>query len=258
MKKISRKTALIILAVVLTVAGAIGSFAAGSGMDFESDSYEASFFMNHLQVHLLENGRDVCGGENTLDGESKVTGELVGYLGYENEDKLGSFEPGKMYKEEIAAGNGQDIPVYVRMTIRKYWLDPETKEKITTLSPDLIRLSYDGKEYNSSAWVINEHESTAEASTYYCRSVVPAGKSSATLFNRLVIDSKIADDYEVTTDENKETGVTTYTYVYRYDGSAFMIKADVQAVQTHNANDAMESQWGVSNVAVRGGKITVD
>lgn len=258
MKKISRKTALIILGVILIAAGAIGSFAAGAGMDFESDSYRASFYMNHLQVHLLENGRDVCGGENTLDGESKVTGELVGYLGYESEDKLGGFEPGKMYKEELAAGNGQDIPIYVRMTVSKYWLDPETKEKITTLSPDLIGLSYSGKEYNDSAWVINEQESTEEASTYYCRAQVPAGKSSAPLFNRLVIDGSIADDYEISTDKNEETGVTTYTYTYRYDGSAFMIKADVQAVQTHNAADAVKSQWGVENVTVRGGKLTVD
>ena len=258
MKKLSRKTLLITLAVILVAAGAIGSFAAGSGMDFESDSYQASFFMNHLQVHLLENGRDVCGGENTLDGETKITGELVGYLGYESEDKLGSFEPGMMYREEIAAGNGQDIPLYVRMTIRKYWFDPETKEKITTLSPDMIMLSYDGKEYNDSAWVINEQETTSEASTYYCRAQVPAGGSSAPLFNRLVIDGKIAADYEVSTEKNEDTGVTTYTYTYRYDGSAFMIKADVQAIQTHNAADAAASQWGVENVTVQGGKLTVE
>ena len=138
MKKLSRKTLLITLAVILVAAGAIGSFAAGSGMDFESDSYQASFFMNHLQVHLLENGRDVCGGENTLDGETKITGELVGYLGYESEDKLGSFEPGMMYREEIAAGNGQDIPLYVRMTIKNA-SDAELGDKMPEFTIDDIR-----------------------------------------------------------------------------------------------------------------------
>lgn len=258
MKKSTRKLVLFIVASALVIAGIVGSFAAESGMDYQSDKYEATFFLNHLQVHLLENGLDVCGGENTLDGENKITGQLCQHLGYAGDDKLGKFEPGKIYKEEIAARNGQDIPIYIRMTVRKYWIDPETGEKVPELSPAFIKLSYGDKDYNDSAWQLSEQESTNEASTYYYTEQLPAGKDSAPLFDKLVVSSKIADDYEITESKNEETGVTTYSYTYKYDGSAFMIKADVQAVQTHNANDAIESQWGAGLVKVQDGKLAVE
>ena len=50
----------------------------------------------------------------------------------------------------------------------------------------------------------------------------------------------------VTTDEN---GYTTITYEYAYDGYSFSLEAEVDAVQTHNAADAIKSAWGV-DVAV--------
>ena len=59
---------------MLIAAGAIGSFAAtGGNPTIKSEDYTAWFYLNHLQVHLLENGKDVCGGENTLDGASKAS-----------------------------------------------------------------------------------------------------------------------------------------------------------------------------------------
>ena len=44
---------------------------------------------------------------------------------------------------------------------------------------------------------------------------------------------------------------------YDYNGYAFYIEADVQAIQTHNINDAISSLWGVSNVSAANGKLTV-
>ena len=38
---------------------------------------------------------------------------------------------------------------------------------------------------------------------------------------------------------------TTYTYEYEYDGYSFQVSAEVDAVQTHNAADAVKSAWGV-------------
>ena len=62
----------------------------------------------------------------------------------------------------------------------------------------------------------------------------------------VLIDEKIAglEEYTTTYDGDK----TIYTYTYHYDGNAFIIEADVQAIQTHNADDAIRSQWGVNNV----------
>ena len=58
-------------------------------------------------------------------------------------------------------------------------------------------------------------------------------------------------------DKTEENGKTVFTYRYDYDGAAFFIEADVQAIQTHNAQDAIRSQWGVYNVNVSGGTLQV-
>lgn len=252
-----------IAAIVLIAGGVIGAFAAsGAGPMVKSDDYQAWFYMNHLQVHLLENGRDVCGGHNTLDGESKVSGELVQYLGYSSDgetDKLGSAEPGMLYREKIAARNGQDIPIYVRMTVRKYWVIADennvAKEKAPDLSPDMIHLTYGSEPYNSDDWFENEAESTSEMKTYYYKKQVEPNGDTSDLFDSLMIDKKLAEKEEESREKDEETGVTKITYKYRYNGYAFIIKADVQAIQTHNIEDAINSQWGVTNIEVSGGKL---
>ena len=43
--------------------------------------------------------------------------------------------------------------------------------------------------------------------------------------------------------ENAEGKIITYTY--EYDGYTAHIDAEVDAVQTHNAADAIKSAWGV-------------
>ena len=52
------------------------------------------------------------------------------------------------------------------------------------------------------------------------------------------------------------TGVQTCALpisVYDYDGASFVVEAEVDAVQTHNARDAIKSAWGVDvEVAVDG------
>ena len=274
--RMSKKTMALLAAGILLIAGS-GVMGTRASLSVFSDDYTAEFYLNHLQVHLLENGEDVCKGANTLDGEKKVTGELATSLGYTNGsdgEKLGKVEPGKVYKEEVAAGNGQDIPQYVRMTVRKYWVMTDSDGfvqtddwgnplKSTALSPDQIRLTY-GKddpkkkardEYNTGAWVINPDESTTESSTYYLKSPLAGGASSELLFDRVMIDGAVATAGSVDTTE--KDGKTIYTYRYDYDGFAFFIEADVQAIQTHNAQDAIHSQWGIYNVTMSGGQLSV-
>ena len=268
--EMSRRS-LALLAAAALFLGA-GTFAAAKTVfDIQSDYYRAHFYLNHLQVHLIENGKDVCaraGHENDLDSGSKVTGELATTLGYEHKDGknevLGSIEPGKLYKEEIAAQNGSDIDEFVRLTIRKYWMEPQKDAdgnvvndengdpvlvKSSKLKPSRIHLYYKGKEgYNSNAWALNKKEQTTESSTYYYKLDLDPDATTPLLFDKVSIDKDIIDLGEVKTTESQEGGKTIYKYEYQYDDCVFFIEADVQAIQTHNINDAIKSQWGVSNV----------
>ena len=265
-RKLSNRSLALLAAAALLLGGS-GIMAARAQLTYFSQDYDAKLYVNHMQVHLIENGEDVCGGRNTLDGETKVTGELAKHLGYSGSDEgaLGKAEPGMVYREEIAARNGQDVDEYVRMTVRKYWVMTDEDGKVvrddegnpvkdTSLSPDLIRLTY-GRDkagvkaselYNTEAWQINEEESTAESTTYYLTSALGGSKDSDMLFDRLMIDGSIAE--KGTMHESEKDGYKEFTYEYTYDGRAFFIEADVQAIQTHNAEDAIHSQWGVYNV----------
>ena len=65
---------------------------------------------------------------------------------------------------------------------------------------------------------------------------------------------------DVAISDPDENGVITYTY--KYDGYIVCIEADVQAVQTHNADGeadyaAIRSIWGVENVKVSGDTLQV-
>ena len=54
----------------------------------------------------------------------------------------------------------------------------------------------------------------------------------------------------MTEDKN---GYKTITTVYDYDGYSLQIEAEVDAVQIHNAVDAIKSAWGVDvDVAANG------
>ena len=91
-----------ILVVVAALLFCGGGFAGTkAALTYFSNDYTAGFELDHLQVHLIENENDVCCGENesiytvhrTNDKVAqekipKYKGDLVGYLGYKNENKL--------------------------------------------------------------------------------------------------------------------------------------------------------------------------
>ncbi len=262
--KFSKRTTALIVAAVLLLAGG-GVAGTRAALNIQSEYYRAEFYLNHLQVHLYENGDDVCeraGHKNNLDVHDKAVGELATSLKYEHKvdgkEVLGKVEPGMAYKEVIQAKNGSDINEFVRITIRKYWMEEDENGnlvKSSALNPDRIKLYY-GKEgeYNSDFWTLNPEENVGskETSTYYYNTDLSSGEQSLSqpLFDTLKIDATIADFGDIKTTESQEGNKTVYTYEYQYDGCVFYIEADVQAIQTHNANDAIRSQWGVDNITV--------
>ena len=50
---------------------------------------------------------------------------------------------------------------------------------------------------------------------------------------------------------------STVWYEYKYNGYSFVVEAEVQAIQTHNAVDAIKSAWGV-DATITDGKLTVN
>ena len=278
----SKRTAALLTATVMLLIGG-GITGTKASLEYFSEDYVADFELDHIQVHLIENDRDVCEGNNgddsvhgTYTGVKKVKGNLLNYLGYKadlyTEDTaayqikstLGKVEPGRTYDEKIKARNGQNIPQYLRLTVKKYWVNTETGKKDTRLDPKLIDLNYsknEGQGYNAGPWIRNKAESTPESETYYYSKILPAGDDTPLLFDELTIDKSIVDkDNMTTTTKTTQEGnkkITVYTYSYDYNGYAFYIEADVQAIQTHNVNDAIPSLWGVNNVSAAGGKVTV-
>ena len=180
--KFSKRTTALIVAAVLLLAGG-GVAGTRAALNIQSELYRAHFYLNHLQVHLLENGKDVCGGHNDLDGSGKVTGNLATSLGFMSISEPGSVEPGMQYDERIAARNGNTVDEFVRLTIRKYWVQTEKAKdgtytiktdeegnpvKVSNMDPAWIHLTYKGSEAgNTEAWAENTKEATDESRTLY-------------------------------------------------------------------------------------------
>ena len=61
------------------------------------------------------------------------------------------------------------------------------------------------------------------------------------------IDPAVSKEVIQTVDGNK------YAYAYKYDGYQFVVEAEVQAIQTHNAVDAIKSAWGVDVAITKDG-----
>ena len=73
-----------------------------------------------------------------------------------------------------------------------------------------------------------------------------SGKTSPVFADTISINGDIATIVERTSEAADGTITTTYLY----DGEQFVLEAEVDAVQTHNAKEAIASAWGVDvNIA---------
>ncbi len=99
----------------------------------------------------------------------------------------------------------------------------------------MIELNY----LTDNGWAIAEDQSTPERTVLYYTKAVGVGESTPALSDTLRINQSIASEVTKTVKDN------TITYSYQYDGYTFHVDAEVDAVQTHNAKDAIKSAWGV-------------
>lgn len=228
------KTTTILLgaAAVLLLSSAIGSTRAA--LTYYSENYTAKVTVSQIGVSLVENGDIVAKRDYDGDKWNETSEALLQNMIPEGEKLV----PGKSYEEELTVKNSGSIDEYVRVSIVKSWTDKDGKKE-TTLTPDLIELGM-----TNAGWIVDEKASTPERTVLYYTTPLAPGETAAPFADTLRIDNSVAERMTQTsvTDEN---GYTTITTTYDYDGVTFNVEAQVDAVQTHNAEDAIKSAWGV-------------
>lgn len=239
-KKSFPKITVLLLAAsaVLLVGSGVGS--ARAALTYYSENYSAQMNMQSIGVSLLENDKVVSSRDYVSNNEWKGTSDgtlLTNLLGKDE-----TFTPGKKYNEAISVKNSGTIDTFVRVIITKSWQD-EKGNKNTNLSPDLIELNF----LTDNGWQVADAQSTRERTVLYYTKALKAGKPTPALSDTLRINPSIASDVTkpVPESEKESEKGKTITYTYKYNGYTFHIDAEVDAVQTHNAKDAIKSAWGV-------------
>ena len=219
-----------ILLLVSTVGGA------RAALTIKSDEYEAEFSMYHIGIQLNENDKPVAWRYYQEDAwhvdEGSFNGTASLLAGIEE------FSFGTTYPEVLTVTNNGAIDEYVRVTIRRYWLD-EDGSKLTELDPSLIDLHLT----EGSGWIIDETMDDPERIVlYYTKPLAPWEETPACT-DTITVSGDIKKSMKQTsrTDEN---GHTVVTNTYTYDGATFCIDVEADGVQTHNAEDAISSAWG--------------
>ena len=230
-KSFPKKPALVLTAAALLLVGStVGSTRAA--LTYYSENYSAQMNMQSIGVSLLENDKVISNRDYVSNNKWKGTSEgdlLTDLLGKDD-----TFTPGKKYNEAISVKNSGTIDTFVRVIITKSWQNEEG-EKNTELSPDLIELNF----LTDNGWQVAKDQSTTERTVLYYTKAVTAGDTTPALSDTLRINPSIASD--VTKSEKGKT----ITYTYKYNSYTFHVDAEVDAVQTHNAKDAIKSAWGV-------------
>lgn len=233
---------LLALAVILLLGSAVGSTRAA--LNYYSQNYTAEIKVSQIGVSLVEKNSEKTKvvSKRDYDGDKWVTesGPLL-------QDMLGKDEKlalNKKYDEQLSVRNSGAIDEYVRVRIYKYWTEAGSEEKVRSLSPKLIKLNL-LLESGNDKWVNPDGDtSRKECTVLYHVGPIAVG-DEAVFADTLAIDKAVAAEF--TTRDNGNGIIET---VYKYDGVEFHVDVEVDAVQTHNAQDAMKSAWGIDASAL--------
>ncbi|EOS60508.1 hypothetical protein C815_01370 [Firmicutes bacterium M10-2] len=245
MKKITEflsRPVVIGLLLVMAIGLLLGTGITGTqaALTYFSPRHQARIQLSKIGVSLIENDKvvshrdyDQNGNWNQTNNNDKNEGILLEDLLPSNEQ----FVIGKRYPEVLSVRNSGEIHEFVRVIITRYWTD-ENGKKITTVSPDLIDINF----INQNVWLHDEDSSTPEREVFYYRELLEAGQETAPLTDSFKIDTKLQEHKSVK--EEVIDGQKKTTITYTYDNLQFCVEASVDAVQEHNAQDAIESSWG--------------
>ena len=213
------------LALVLLGRSTLGG--ARASLTVESQDYNSQVKTFNIEVALVENGTEV-----KEDGEDG--GKLLKNLLANNGDT--ALKTGKHYKETLAVKNTGSIDEYVRVSVYKYWLD-EYGDKFPDMDSKWIIPGF-----NEGSWTIDTSSGTGtEERTvlYYSKPLAP-DETSDPFMTYVSIDNAAAKQVVQTQKGN----VITTTYLY--NDKSFCLEVHVDGVQTHSADKAKLSAWGVN------------
>lgn len=241
-----KQRVLFIAAGILLAMSTVGSTSAA--LTYYSENYTAQMEIYDIGVTLVETSaqgtKDISSRDYTGSNDEwkQKEGALLQDMLEESDGKL---VLGKNYTEELSVKNSGNIDEYVRVRIYKNWTKKDGSKE-TTLAPDLIVLNM-----TRNGWLVDEAASTEERTVLYWPQILKQGETTPEFCDTIKIDTSIAS--KVTKNTVTEGNRTTVTTTFNYDGVQFNLEAEVDAVQTHNAKDAIKSAWGVDvNIAEDG------
>lgn len=265
------------VAVLLLLGSVAGSSQAA--LTYYSENYSAELRMYDIGVTLVENGQDVS-WRNYAQRDDKWYEGGVGllsnmlYTGKNGEQE--ELQLNTNYAEALCVKNSGNIDEYVRVIIYRYWVDAEKeadgtpvslekRRKRVDISPEFIKLApWNGTEegpdskapvssYNG--WVLDADASTTERIILYYTSVLGTGEKTPDFADSLWISKDIKEAL-VSTDENGNI-LKDMDGKYIYQNEEFVLEIEADAVQTHNAEDAIMSAWGVDVAVNADGNISL-
>lgn len=191
--------------------------------------------MSSIGTSIVENGVVVA---NRNYGSDDKWDETSGILFRNIVDVNGNLKIGKKYPYEISVKNSGEIDTYVRIILKKSMYNKDG-EKATDLSLDALDLHL----LNSDDWIVDETVTTKDRMVMYYKKILLVGETTTSLTDYIRIDDSIlwkAEEKNIT----EKNGYATIMMDYTYDGISFAIDIEADAVQTHNAEDAIRSAWG--------------
>ncbi len=233
-KKAWGKPAALLLGAAVLLAGSTAG-SARAALTYYSENYSAQVSISRIGVSLLENGEIISSRDYTEENDwVQTSGALL-------ENLLGEGEKlilGKTYDNVLQVNNSGSIDTFVRAVVKKSWTDPQG-DKDTSLDPEMIELDF----LTDNGWMIDEDASTRERTVLYYDRLLMPGESTLPLADCFRISKAVGT--KVNHIEKKTEEGTIVTTAYAYDGYGFQIEVEADAVQTHNAADAIKSAWGV-------------
>ena len=242
-----------VLAIGLLLTGTIGGARAADLI--ESDFYTAGLELYDIGVTLNENGFAVGSRDYVPYSDYVWDEDFQPLLTKMLEESDGVLQLGRAYTEELSVTNSGTIDEYVRVTVNSYWQDAKGN-KIPSLDPSTIDLQWENmvhsSEGNGAPWVMDDAATTSERNVLYYRTILTGTVSDLTevIKDSVPFTSKITinADLPYTVSQHQEGNVIITDYIY--DDMTFQLEVTVDAVQTHNARDAMKSAWGLTDADI--------